>query len=88
MIHLKIKLRLKEEAFILRNLAHKNIVGFRGFVEQGNGMCVLAMEDGEKSLLSMIEERCEKGLGRCALKLFKLTFQFSIVKFKIKYIFF
>ena len=50
---------------ILKDLNHENIVGFRGFVERGDGDCVLVMEDGQKSLTSMIEERSDCGLGEC-----------------------
>ncbi|XP_078488971.1 lymphokine-activated killer T-cell-originated protein kinase [Ciona intestinalis] len=49
--------RLKEEAAILKSLHHKNIVGFRSFTKSEDGTLCLAMEDGEKSLFSMIEDR-------------------------------
>jgi len=55
--------RLIEEAAILRQLCHKNIVGFRSFTRSADGTICLAMEDGGRSLMSSIEDRLEKGLG-------------------------
>ncbi|NXF00090.1 TOPK kinase, partial [Menura novaehollandiae] len=56
--------RLREEAAILRNLQHPNIVGYRAFAEAPDGTLCLAMEfGGEKSLNDLIEERREQGLG-------------------------
>ncbi|XP_070591015.1 lymphokine-activated killer T-cell-originated protein kinase isoform X2 [Erythrolamprus reginae] len=53
--------RLNEEASILQNLQHPNIVGFRAFAEAKDGSMCLAMEyGGEKSLNDLIEERNEK----------------------------
>ncbi|XP_026564350.1 lymphokine-activated killer T-cell-originated protein kinase [Pseudonaja textilis] len=53
--------RLNEEANILQNLQHPNIVGFRAFAEAKDGSMCLAMEyGGEKSLNDLIEERNEK----------------------------
>ncbi|KAG8147445.1 hypothetical protein E2320_000154 [Naja naja] len=53
--------RLNEEANILQNLQHPNIVGFRAFVEAKDGSMCLVMEyGGEKSLNDLIEERNEK----------------------------
>ncbi|XP_034277089.1 lymphokine-activated killer T-cell-originated protein kinase [Pantherophis guttatus] len=53
--------RLNEEASILQNLHHPNIVGFRAFAEAKDGSMCLAMEyGGEKSLNDLIEERNEK----------------------------
>ncbi|NWU23123.1 TOPK kinase, partial [Dyaphorophyia castanea] len=56
--------RLREEARILRNLRHPNIVGYRALAEAPDGSLCLAMEfGGEKSLNDLIEERREQGLG-------------------------
>ncbi|XP_009946112.1 PREDICTED: lymphokine-activated killer T-cell-originated protein kinase-like, partial [Leptosomus discolor] len=56
--------RLKEEAKILKNLQHPNIVGYRAFTEANDGSMCLAMEyGGEKSLNNLIEERSAARLG-------------------------
>ncbi|XP_053918620.1 lymphokine-activated killer T-cell-originated protein kinase [Cuculus canorus] len=56
--------RLNEEAKILKNLQHPNIVGYRAFTEASDGSMCLAMEyGGEKSLDCLIEERRAKHLG-------------------------
>ncbi|XP_074942564.1 lymphokine-activated killer T-cell-originated protein kinase isoform X2 [Phalacrocorax aristotelis] len=56
--------RLNEEAKILKNLQHPNIVGYRAFTEANDGSMCLAMEyGGEKSLNDLIDERSAKGLG-------------------------
>ncbi|KFP45365.1 Lymphokine-activated killer T-cell-originated protein kinase, partial [Chlamydotis macqueenii] len=56
--------RLNEEAEILKNLQHPNIVGYRALAEANDGSMCLAMEfGGEKSLCYLIEERREKQLG-------------------------
>ncbi|NXF74416.1 TOPK kinase, partial [Sclerurus mexicanus] len=56
--------RLREEAQILRDLQHPNIVGYRALTEAPDGRLCLAMEfGGEKSLSDLIEERRDKGLG-------------------------
>nr|CAB3264680.1 lymphokine-activated killer T-cell-originated protein kinase-like [Phallusia mammillata] len=55
--------RLQEEAMILKSLNHRNIVGYRGFSRSVDGTSCLAMESGEKSLMSIIEDRMEKGYG-------------------------
>ncbi|XP_049632086.1 lymphokine-activated killer T-cell-originated protein kinase-like [Suncus etruscus] len=50
--------RLTDEAKILRNLHHPNIVGYRAFTKASDGSLCLAMEfGGEKSLHDIIEER-------------------------------
>ncbi|KAL8184953.1 UNVERIFIED_CONTAM: hypothetical protein K2H54_033296 [Gekko kuhli] len=50
--------RLNEEAKILKDLQHPNIVGYRAFTEAKDGSMCLAMEyGGEKSLNDLIEER-------------------------------
>ena len=48
--------RLEREAGILRSLEHPNIIGYRGFRRNSDGSRVLAVENGEKSLLDVIEE--------------------------------
>lgn len=56
--------RLNEEAKILKNLQHPNIVGYRGLAKTTDGSLCLAMEyGGEKSLHDLIDDRSEKGLG-------------------------
>ncbi|KAM9382253.1 lymphokine-activated killer T-cell-originated protein kinase [Phaethornis superciliosus] len=56
--------RLNEEAKILKDLQHPNIVGYRAFTEASDGSMCLAMEyGGEKSLTDLIEERSAKKLG-------------------------
>uniref|UniRef100_H2Y7F9 Protein kinase domain-containing protein n=1 Tax=Ciona savignyi TaxID=51511 RepID=H2Y7F9_CIOSA len=55
--------RLKEEAAILKSLHHTNIVGFRSFTKSMDGTFCLAMENGEKSLFSMIEDRMATDFG-------------------------
>ncbi|NWI32228.1 TOPK kinase, partial [Sula dactylatra] len=62
--------RLNEEAKILKNLQHPNIVdqslleGYRAFTEANDGSMCLAMEyGGEKSLNDLIDERSAKQLG-------------------------
>ncbi|XP_054842113.1 lymphokine-activated killer T-cell-originated protein kinase [Eublepharis macularius] len=56
--------RLNEEAKILKNLQHPNIVGYRAFTEAKDGSMCLAMEyGGEKSLNDLIEERRAQHLG-------------------------
>uniref|UniRef100_A0A8U7MMV3 Uncharacterized protein n=1 Tax=Corvus moneduloides TaxID=1196302 RepID=A0A8U7MMV3_CORMO len=56
--------RLQEEAQILRNLRHPNIVGYRALTKAPDGSLCLAMEfGGEKSLNDLIEERREQRLG-------------------------
>ncbi|NXI75568.1 TOPK kinase, partial [Rhipidura dahli] len=55
---------LREEARILRNLQHPNIVGYRALTKAPDGSLCLAMEfGGEQSLFERIEERREQGLG-------------------------
>ncbi|XP_046396349.1 lymphokine-activated killer T-cell-originated protein kinase [Ischnura elegans] len=56
----EISVRLCKEAEILKSLSHPNIVGFRAFTKSSDGRVTLAMEDGQRSLLSLIEERLEK----------------------------
>ncbi|XP_064911566.1 lymphokine-activated killer T-cell-originated protein kinase [Columba livia] len=56
--------RLNDEAKVLKNLQHPNIVGYRAFTEANDGSMCLAMEyGGEKSLYDLIEERSGDALG-------------------------
>ncbi|KAM4771262.1 lymphokine-activated killer T-cell-originated protein kinase [Rhinophrynus dorsalis] len=56
--------RLNEEAKILKNLQHPNIVGYRAFTKATDGSLCLAMEyGGEKSLNDLIEQKNENGEG-------------------------
>ncbi|XP_039269264.2 lymphokine-activated killer T-cell-originated protein kinase-like [Styela clava] len=61
--------RLKEEANILKSIDHKNIVGFRALSKAKDGMLCLALEDAEKCLFSILEERMEEHLGPLAPRL-------------------
>ncbi|KAJ0061308.1 hypothetical protein NL108_014836, partial [Boleophthalmus pectinirostris] len=55
--------RLNEEAKILKELNHPNIVGFRAVATAKDGSKCLAMEyGGEQSLNDLIETRREEGL--------------------------
>ncbi|XP_030051404.1 lymphokine-activated killer T-cell-originated protein kinase [Microcaecilia unicolor] len=56
--------RLNEEAIILKNLQHPNIIGYRAFTKAKDGSMCLAMEyGGDKSLNDLIELKHEKGEG-------------------------
>ncbi|TRY88939.1 hypothetical protein DNTS_008509 [Danionella cerebrum] len=56
--------RLCEEAMVLKELNHPNIVGFRAFTKSNDGSECLAMEfGGEQSLNDLIEKRREEGQG-------------------------
>lgn len=55
--------RLNDEAEILKDIRHPNIVGFRAFTTAKDGSQCLAMEyGGEQSLNDLIEKRREDGL--------------------------
>ncbi|KAL1498261.1 hypothetical protein ABEB36_009086 [Hypothenemus hampei] len=58
-----IKERLKQEADILRNLVHPNIVGFRVYLEGKDGNNLLAMEECDKCLGELIEDRNDMDRG-------------------------
>ncbi|CAA9994566.1 unnamed protein product [Nesidiocoris tenuis] len=55
--------RLKMEAEILKKFNHPNIVGFRGFTKTADGREVLAMEECDQDLGSILEKRFESGAG-------------------------
>ncbi|NXE85109.1 TOPK kinase, partial [Cochlearius cochlearius] len=56
--------RLNDEAKILKNLQHPNIVGYRAFTKANDGSMCLAMEyGGEKSLTDLIKDRATNELG-------------------------
>ncbi|KAG7173370.1 Lymphokine-activated killer T-cell-originated protein kinase-like [Homarus americanus] len=55
--------RLSFEADILKNLNHKNIIGYRSYQHNKDGSQCLAMESGEKSLADLIEAWQEADLG-------------------------
>ncbi|XP_048386505.1 lymphokine-activated killer T-cell-originated protein kinase homolog [Stegostoma tigrinum] len=56
--------RLQDEAKLLKDIEHPNIVGYRAFTKASDGTQCLAMEfGGEKSLNDLIEERNENGKG-------------------------
>ncbi len=52
--------RMEREAEVLRSLSHPHIIGYRGFRRSTDGTRILAIENGEKSLLDMIEEITEE----------------------------
>ncbi|XP_028253871.1 lymphokine-activated killer T-cell-originated protein kinase homolog [Parambassis ranga] len=55
--------RLSEEAKVLKEINHPNIVGFRAFTVAKDGSKCLAMEyGGEQSLNDLIEKRKESGM--------------------------
>ncbi|XP_008311577.1 lymphokine-activated killer T-cell-originated protein kinase homolog [Cynoglossus semilaevis] len=61
--------RLNEEAKILKEINHPNIVGFRAFAKAKDGSKCLAMEyGGEQSLNDLIEKRREDGLKSFPVK--------------------
>lgn len=58
----EMKVRLLQEADILRQLNHPNIVGFRAVLKNVKGDDCLAMEKCDVSLGDLIEERTEGGI--------------------------
>ncbi|RZF31885.1 hypothetical protein LSTR_LSTR015457 [Laodelphax striatellus] len=54
---------LNDEAKILKQLSHPNIIGFRAFKVLDDGRTALAMEKCTQSLGDMIEQRYEAGLA-------------------------
>ncbi|PIK52247.1 putative lymphokine-activated killer T-cell-originated protein kinase-like [Apostichopus japonicus] len=53
--------RLKREAELLQKFKHESIIGYRGFSRSADGTLCLSMENGEKSLMDLIEMRSENG---------------------------
>ena len=49
--------RMDKEAEILRKLKHPNIIGFRGFKGTSDGSRILAIENGQRALFDIIEDR-------------------------------
>ena len=49
--------RMDKEAEILRKLKHPNIIGFRGFKRNSDGSRILAIENGQRALFDIIEDR-------------------------------
>ena len=49
--------RMDKEAEILRKLKHPNIIGFRGFKRTSDGSRILAIENGQRALFDIIEDR-------------------------------
>merc|ERR1712117_678848 len=49
--------RMEKEAEILRKLKHLNIIGFRGFKRTSDGSRILAIENGQRALFDIIEDR-------------------------------
>jgi len=49
--------RMEKEAEILRKLKHPNIIGFRGFKRTSDGSRILAIENGQRALFDIIEDR-------------------------------
>lgn len=43
---------------------HESIIGYRGFSRSADGTLCLSMENGEKSLMDLIEMRSENGEGK------------------------
>ncbi len=55
--------RLLEEAEILRQLEHPNIIGFRTLTKAVDGTWCLAMEKAENCLMDLIEQRLDNDEG-------------------------
>ncbi|XP_041482629.1 lymphokine-activated killer T-cell-originated protein kinase-like [Lytechinus variegatus] len=55
--------RLKKEAVILKKMDHPNIVEFRALSKSADGSLCLSMENGQQSLMDMIEKRNDMGKG-------------------------
>lgn len=48
---------MDKEAEILRILKHPNIIGFRGFKRTSDGSRILAIENGQRALFDILEDR-------------------------------
>ncbi|KAJ8031307.1 Lymphokine-activated killer T-cell-originated protein kinase [Holothuria leucospilota] len=51
--------RLEKEAELLKKFKHEHIIGYRAFSRSADGTLCLSMENGEKSLMDLIEDRGE-----------------------------
>ncbi len=51
--------RMDREAEILKSLIHPNIIGYRGFKRNKDGTRVLAIENGQRALMDIVEDRRE-----------------------------
>ncbi|XP_046428135.1 lymphokine-activated killer T-cell-originated protein kinase [Neodiprion fabricii] len=72
--------RIQIEADILRNLNHPNVVGYRGFVTDVDGMPCLAMEQLHLSLGDMIEDMVNDGIAEPFPAANILGISFEVVK--------
>lgn len=45
---------------MLKHLKHPNIIGYRGFKRQADGNRILAVENGDRSLMDIIDELKEE----------------------------
>jgi len=55
--------KMEKEAKKLKSLSHPNIIGYRAFKKQPDGVHTLVMEDGQKALFDLIEERNDNDEG-------------------------
>merc|ERR1719319_1293760 len=55
--------KMEGEAKVLKSLTHPNIIGYRHFKKGPDGAHTLVMEDGQKALYDIMEERNDQELG-------------------------
>jgi len=55
--------KMEDEAKVLKSLSHPNIIGYRAFKKGPDGAHTLVMEDGQKALFDIMEERNDNDLG-------------------------
>jgi len=55
--------KMEDEAKVLKSLTHPNIIGYRHFKKGPDGAHTLVMEDGQKALFDIMEERNDAELG-------------------------
>merc|ERR1719319_1900211 len=55
--------KMEDEAKVLKSLTHPNIIGYRHFKKGPDGAHTLVMEDGQKALYDIMEERNDQELG-------------------------
>ncbi len=72
--------RLRKEALILKELNHPNIIGYRGFRRTADGASILAVENGERSLMDIIEEIREDDLETDSVEPLPAKVILSVVK--------